>query len=337
MRLTNRPELPLSAGPGGAVTPVSVLEAGLTALYGRAVRVIALEPQTLNNFSTHPIKRLRVSVDDGTTLSMIFKQIAADAGQATRREREVLVYRRLLAGRRFNAPELYGSHYDEQTGCYWLCLEDVGDWRLEYSGAGTWLAAFRWLARTHAECHGQAAALRALGCLEEHDRSFYRELWADARRQLAARGNPAQLGRFDRLTAELDRLIDELVAQPRSLVHGDLSCHNLAVQSGRTIRPLDWEWAAIGVPAWDVVRLSNGWGASGLKLVETYLEELTSLTGVPVDRVAFERSLAGCELFLICWYLRWWIAACHEPTGVDMLLDALADCWRRLYGEVPNG
>lgn len=320
-----------------AVTAAGLLAAALGRLYGRPVRVMELTARPLDHYSTHPIERLRATLDDGTTLEAIFKRIEAGGEPDSRREREVLLYERLLAGGRFGAPALYGSHFDPSAGRYWLLLEDVGDWKLEYSGIGDWRAAFQWLAQTHADQQGREAELRALDCLAEHDAAFYKGLHGAARAQLARRATPEALARFDRLMAELDRPINELVAQPRSLVHGDLSCHNLVVQPERTIRPLDWEWAAVGPPAWDVARLASGWGAKKASLVELYCDTFDRWSTTPLDRRAFARSLDLCEIFQICWYLRWWIASCHKPAFVDEQLASLERRLRRLYGEGANG
>ncbi|GAB4448211.1 MAG: hypothetical protein OHK0015_52780 [Chloroflexi bacterium OHK40] len=317
-------------------TLVAVLEEGLRAHYGANLRIRGLEAKPLMAFSTHPIERLYVALDDGRTLRVIFKRIEPGSEPGLGREREVLLYERLLAGGRFGSPQLYASVYDPRAGHYWLFLEDVGDWRLEYSGMGDWLAAFRWLARTHAESYGRAEELRALDCLAEHNGAFFYELWAAAHRQLAERGHPA-LARFERLGAGLERLVAELLTMPQSLVHGDLSCHNLAVQPERTIRPLDWEWAAIGLPAWDVTRLASGWGDQRQRLLALYCEEFGRHSPTPLDGAIFARSLDACEIFQVCWYLRWWIAACHQPAFVERSLDRMERHWQRLEGRSANG
>src|SRR5262249_61074587 len=81
-----------------------------------------------------------------------------------------------------------------------------------------------------------------------------------ARRHLVQAGQGQALRGFDRLMARFDSVVDHLVRQPRTLVHGDVFPHNIVLQPGPRIRPIDWEAAAVGLAAWDLARLLDGWG-----------------------------------------------------------------------------
>jgi hypothetical protein len=315
------------------LVPTTLLEQGLSRYWGRSLQIVAVESQPLYTFSTHPIEQLQVTLDDGQQLSVIFKQLQLKCDRHIRhRGKEVRIYERLLGGRHLGTPALYASLYDEANHRYWLFLEDVGEWKLEYCDVEEWVAAFRWLARLHATYYGQDAQLREFDCLVEHGAVFYQSL-AEMARQSLLLYQPQAIARFDSLMSRLDELSTELAGQPHTLVHGDMSCHNLIVQPQMSIRPIDWEWAAIGVPAWDVAKLSTGWGKGKPRLLAAYLEEFTRHSTTPLDRRAFDRTMADCDILKTLWYLRWWVAPCRDTTHVEHLLDKIAERWHWLDKE----
>lgn len=309
-------------------SPARVLQRGLSERRGRPVRIPATESGPLGGFSSHPIHRLRATLDTGETLSTIFKRVQPGEDG---RGNEVLVYRRLLSGCRFGAPDLYAHLHDEERGLYWLFLEDLDGWKLEWCETRVWPAAFRWMARMHAGRLGRERELHAANCLLDHGPRFYRALAAAARRTLRERGEARALARFDALTGRwFEGTVTYLRSRPRTLVHGDASCHNLVVERpedpGSPVRPLDWEWAAVGVGAWDVAKLLSGWGAEKRMLLEAYLGEFGRHG--PLDREAFGRELGHCRALHALWYLRWWVRGCEEPAFVERLLDKVERIWR---------
>ncbi len=317
--------------------PTKILEKGLSQYLGRTVQIVESKSTPLYTFSTHPIERLEVTLDDSQQFSVIFKQLQPTTDLHIRScGQEVCLYKRLLCGQNLGAPALYASLHDEINGYYWLFLEDVGECKLEYCDVDDWLTAFRWLARMHATYYSQDRELRALNCLSEHGARFYRYL-AQMARQSIQQNQPRAIAHFDQLMMRLDNLIAYLDRQPHTLVHGDMSCHNLIVQPGVGIRPIDWEWAAIGVPAWDVAKLLSGWGLEKPRLLAAYLDELTSHLSVPFDQRAFYRTLACCEILKTLWYLRWWIKPCQDSDFTENLLDKIADRWHWLEQEQNYG
>src|SRR5262249_42889827 len=158
----------------GPRTPAEVLEQGLSANFGRPVRVTALEGEPLET-SSHSIDRLQVLLDSGERLRVIFKRLRR-GHPLYGNEREVPIYRRLLVGGRFGSPTLYASVYDESQGRYWLFLEDLGERTLKGAHWEDWLAAIRLLAEMHGTYLGREDHLRALQCLGEHGPEFYQML-----------------------------------------------------------------------------------------------------------------------------------------------------------------
>ncbi len=298
-----------------------LLSEGLGEYLGRPARVRAVEHEPLSSESTHPIERLRVHLDTGEVLPVIAKRLRPEEGDPS----EVLIYRRLLAGSRFGAPRLYASVHDEAAGRYWLFLEDVGDWTLNDGDVGDWRAAVRWLAQMHGSYAGRADELRALGFLEEHGEGYYAALADDARAALATAGDQESLARFDRVMKRYDACVAFLAGQPRTFVHGDVFPHNIHLQAGGKVRPVDWEDAAVGLGSWDLARLLDGWGSDKPAFVRLYLDELERQASAPVDRAAVRREMRYGQMLNVLIHLGWDPDACRDAAYVRSLLDNLEE------------
>jgi hypothetical protein len=312
-----------------------VLARGLQNYFGRPMRIVELHSTFLADaFSTHPMYRLHLTLDSGQRLTLIFKWLQPQQDEDVRRE--VLVYRRLLAGRRFDAPAVYASLCDEARRRYWLFFEDVGELRLEWCDVDDWPAAFRWVARMHAGYYGREGELMDLGCLGEHGRPFYRFLAHGAREMLEWLDARRRLVRFERLMARwFDLSVEHLARRPRTLLHGDLDCHNLMVQSGPKIRPIDWGYAAIGVAGWDVAKLIAGWGPEKSHFIGVYLDEFALHAPGLLDRRAFERTLAHCQIMRTLQILYWWEGPYKNLAFVDGVLEEMESACR--YLDSPGG
>ena len=311
-----------------------VLARGLREQFGRPVHIVELHSTFLADaFATHPIYRLHLTLDSGERLALIFKWLQSQQDEDVRRE--VLVYRRLLMGGRFDAPRVYASLCDEARGRYWLFFEDVGGLRLEWCDVGDWPAAFRWVARMHAEYYGREGELRALGCLGEHGSPFYRFLARGAREMLQRLDAWRRLARLERLMVRrFDPSVEHLTRQSRTLLHGDFECRNLMAQPGPKIRPIDWGYAAVGVAGWDVAKLIAGWGPEKQRhFIRVYLDEFALHTPVPLDRRAFERTLAHCQIMRTLQILYWWEGPYENLAFVDRVLEEMESACRYLDSE----
>jgi aminoglycoside/choline kinase family phosphotransferase len=306
------------------------LARGLQNHFGRPVRIVELHSTFLaDTFSTHPIYRLHLTLDGGERLTVICKLLQPQQDEDARRE--VLIYRRLLGGGRFDAPTVYASLCDESLGRYWVFFEDVGELRLEWCDVDDWPAAFRWVARMHAEYYGREEELSALGYLGEHGPPFYRFLARGAREMLQWLDARRRLVRLERLMARwFDLSVEHLARQPLTLLHGDLYCHNLMVQPGPKIRPIDWGFAAIGVAGWDVAKLIAGWGPEKSDFIGIYLDEFALHAPVLVDQRSFERSLAHCQIMRTLQILYWWEGPYKNLAFVDGVLEEMESACRYL-------
>jgi thiamine kinase-like enzyme len=189
----------------------------------------------------------------------------------------------------------------------------------------------------HAEYYGREEKLRALDYLGEHDLPFYRFLARGAREMLQWLDARRQLARFEGLMTRWFGLsLEHLAHQPRTLLHGDLGCHNLMVQHGPKIRPIDWGHAAIGVAGWDVAKLIAGWESDGPEkshFIGAYLDEFALHAPVVLDQRAFERTLAHCQIMRTLQILYWWEGPYENLAFVDGVLEEMESACRYLDNE----
>jgi hypothetical protein len=328
----------------------ALLEEGLRRSLGRPVRIAGVECRPMEYRSTHPIHRLQVCFATGEQVPVIFKQLIQQPDQ-DQPWREVLVYRRLLAGRRFGAPELYASIYDEAAGRYWLFLEDIGAQTLKQGPYEDWLAAVHCLARMHAAYWGRTDELRALNCLGEPGAGPYHWLARAARHNLELTGDRAALVHYDGLMTGYEGLVGHLVRPPLTLVHGDIFVWNILLHrppslpaplgdgpngGGRLrIRLIDWETAAIGLAAWDLALLLDGWGSDTPAFLAAYFEEF-ACHAPALDRGAFAATFRLCQVPVALLPLAWSPEDCSQEQQRQTALRVLAAAWRQA-GEGANG
>jgi aminoglycoside/choline kinase family phosphotransferase len=259
---------------------------------------------------------------------MIFKRLPCEDGQGPWNAglkggwREIEIYRRLLPDGRFGAPILYASFRDDVRARYWLFLEDVGVQSLRGAEFDVWLAALRWMGGLHGTYFKREVDLRAQHCLAEHSSDWYYTI-ARLARESARSAGQRRLDRFDRLMGGFDAVVQVLVSEPRTLVHGDVLADNLMVSPEGRIRPIDWESAAIGLPAWDVGRLIAGWDVDRPAMIAAYLEELAKYSACPPTHGEFVRTIRYCDVAHALGYLAWFVEPHHRVTAIDEDLDAL--------------
>jgi aminoglycoside/choline kinase family phosphotransferase len=313
---------------------MDLLEDGLQVCLGKPAKIAALEELALSEAKTHTISRLHVTFTDGCDLNVIFKRLISQLGKEA--SREVLAYQSLLADKRLGAPQLYAAICDEGHNQYWLLLEDVGSRRLDRCGLAERVEAIRWAARMHATYQNRQAELGRFPWLGEHGLQFYSALMTIAQSRISELSHQATLDRFERLMATFQATIDYLDQQPQTLIHGDLSDHNLFVETDSLveaggplrIRVIDWEWIAIGVGAWDLEKLLSGYDSVREELIRVYCEEFSRQMGTTLDQNTLGLTLHHCKIVRVLWKL-----GCPPPpptgvtwdqAGIDRLLDEMS-------------
>jgi aminoglycoside phosphotransferase (APT) family kinase protein len=205
-------------------------------------------------------------------------------GLNQRRERELRVYRDLLAGAGLGTARYHGSVWDDSAGRFWLLLEFVDGLPLRDCALDYWVAAAGWLGRMQGSFARHPGRLGGCDFLLRHDADFFR---AKAEQALCAvsRASAPLAARLGKLVSRYDRLVAVMVSQPRTLVHGSYRPENILVDyRSRPPRvcPIDWELAAVGAPLYDLAFISDGFKPAELDRLWGAYREQAGAWGFPV-------------------------------------------------------
>jgi hypothetical protein len=271
---------------------------------GRPVAIVSVE-RTPNRFATlFQTELLALELDSGERLEIFLKHL--DPGQQEHPdkrclEREVHVYEELLCDDGLPVARFYGAEWNEESRRYEVFLEHVADWSLRYHEIACWLAAADGLAQLHAH-FGADAQRERLASREYLQRLDERYLRAWAKRALAAAAELASEAapRIDAVIGRLGPVIELLGAQPKTLVHNDLSPKN--VIADRSAAPpricvVDWEMAGIGCGLIDLVTLGYGLApADEGNVWRAYASALAGTGLLPESALELHRLRAACEV-----------------------------------------
>ncbi len=304
----------------------AVLEKSLSH-YFRAKRSIAgLERRSSAYRSSFAIEELDVRMEDGATLQLVFKDLSRQALLEGARQvkpsflyeplREIEIYSSILASQGLGTAKCYGTVVDQQIGRYWLFLEKVDGVELYQVGEfGTWLHVSRWLALMH---DGFTSKINSLTWTEgthllNYDGDFYRMWLRRARsflRQAELSRSAKTWRRIEWLVGRYDQVVERLVAQPATLIHGEFYASNVLVQEAEEeprICPVDWEMAAVGPGLIDLAALTAGRWTDGEKkaLAMAYRAALKPHSDRSLEPEAFLAILDCCHLHLAMQWLGW--------------------------------
>jgi len=224
--------------------------------------------------TSFPLEEIELRLEDGAELRLAFKRLEWDALTAEARlakpeflhdpRREPAVYATLLAPAVLGAPRYYGSLAEPEAGRHWLFVEWVEGCELYQVGERElWEAAAAWLGTTHRRL-GERLDRGRDAHLLDYDRAFYRR-WIDRARSFAgAPGQPpARLRSIEWLAPRYEAAAEELLALPRTIIHGEFYASNVLVAGDPAeprVAPVDWELAATAPGAIDLAALvSGGW------------------------------------------------------------------------------
>lgn len=250
-----------------------------------------------------PLYELAVDRDGGLRTNLLLKDLSWAALTAEARSvkprllhdpaREIGVYREVLPLAPNGPPRCLLIVDDDLTGRRWLLLEHVvGRELYQHSDLDPWRRAAAWFGRFHARLAEPAEALAARLPLLRHDADFLQMWLARAVRNVGPEA-------LRPVVAVFPALLERILGQPRSVVHGEAYASNVLV-AGDRVCAVDWETAAIGPCLVDLACLTAGRGwaeADRLVLCEAYL-------GAPPD-AEFLRDLDACRLQLALQWLGW--------------------------------
>jgi Ser/Thr protein kinase RdoA (MazF antagonist) len=325
-------EAPLTAAPPSDAELRAALGQAFGEVGAAAPELVSRRPSEYR--TSFPLEELEVTPAGGTRLRLAFKRLDWGAlGEEARLAkprflhdpaREPAVYETVLAPAGLG-PRFYGSLVDPESERHWLFVEWVEGRELYQVGERSlWEAAARWLGDVHVRLSGELDRRIAEAPLLDFDESHYRAWIARAREFSRAPGRPPSLaGSVDRLVGRYETALDELLALPRTVIHGEFYASNVLVGSGPDPRvcPVDWELAAVAPGLADLAALiSGGWGEEDRQaLVSAY----RSAPGVAPFT---DRQLDLVRLHLAIQWLGWtessWVPP--EEQRHDWLREALA-------------
>lgn len=316
----------------------ALLEDGFAKRGQHSYRIARLERRPFAYQSSFPLEELIVTLTDGTHLSLLFKTLTWDAlptsVQCAKPRflydplREIEVYRQILDADHLGTPVCYGVICDENSGRYGVVLETVsGDQLHEIGELAIWEEAARWLGRLHAYGAGQAGATDGTAThLLCHDGPYYRR-WMQRARDFVALRSAAERSRLESLATRHERVVEWLLALPRSFIHGEYYAANVLIRQGSgRVCPVDWEMGAIGPSLMDLAALVAGsWNDSERMAMILAYHAACVASGkgsLPLSEMLV--SLDVCRLQLAVQWLGWapdWLPP--PPQRHDWLSDAL--------------
>jgi Ser/Thr protein kinase RdoA (MazF antagonist) len=227
--------------------------------------------------TSFPLEELSVVQADGTELRLACKRLSWSALENEARlakprflhdpDREPAVYAHVLPQAPPGPPRYHGSFTDPEGGGPRLLVEWVEGRELYQVGEREhWEAAASWLGRMHVALAGDLDRHAGRGRLLEYDANHYR-VWLERAGEFArAPGQPrSRAVAVERIAQRYEEAIEELLALPRTVIHGELYASNVLV-AGEThsprIAPVDWELAAAAPGVVDLAALTSGSGWS---------------------------------------------------------------------------
>jgi hypothetical protein len=254
----------------------ATLEQLLADYFRRPCKIVRMDRRPSNYHSSFPIEELDVNLNDGSTLSLVFKNLSEDVlPEVTRRtkpqfvldpRREIAVYRNILSPENLGTATFYGAVEDPQARRYWLFIERVQGSELYQMGEFVvWQNVARWLARLHARFEPGVGQISRDTNLLRHEEQFYSAWIYRAERffrsDSSSQDSDPSEQKIARLVKSFDNVIEKLVALPQTFIHGEFYASNVLVQDtpeGLRVCPIDWEMAAVGPGLTDLAALTAG-------------------------------------------------------------------------------
>ena len=305
---------------------LSVLTGELCRFFGRTVAIARFKRRVSDYCSSYLIEEMDVTLDDGTELPLIFKDLSKvalvkNAGQIKpafvyNPLREIDTYRKVLSRHQLGTPVCYGAFTDTEEKHYWLFIERVQPVLLWQMGKmDFWHDTARWLAGMHSYLVRETEIRESqhLAHLITYDEKFYRR-WIDRAVRFIHEGDTTP-GRqasasIDRIAARYDRVISHLLGLPVTVIHGEFFASNILIDTGEDsyrICPVDWEMAAVAPGHVDLAGLTSGnWTATQKNtMARAYYNALSEQSPVKCGWRKFLLDLDYCRLHQAVQWLGW--------------------------------
>lgn len=306
----------------------------------------AIERRPYAYRTSFPLEELQVELVGEGPVTLLFKQLDWEALEPAAQvakprflhdpEREPAVYAKLLRQAPPGPARCFGAL--TESGRHWLFVERVEGRELFQIGERKlWEEAARWLARFHVAMAPALGRHRREVPLIERDAAFYRG-WIERAERFAVERGDGSAAAVAHLRELYIEVVEALLAQPRTVLHGEFYASNVLVthsncikfptqqagnlmQFGEGVRvaPVDWELTAAGSGLTDLAALVSGWPADDREaIVATY----AAAYGVPPFT---SRDLDFARLQVAIQWLGWAPPEWDPPEGQrhDWLAEAL--------------
>jgi hypothetical protein len=247
---------------------------------GRPSRIEAIERKRSEFSSFYASDIITVRLASGDEFKVFLKDFGSfhhvKDTMKERREREIVVYRDVLADARLGTAQYYGSVRDEAAGRFWLLLEFVEGLPISHLEFEDWVPAAGWLGRMYGYFSKHPELWENCDALMRHDASFFQST-AQQALQSVSEFSPELGGRLDPIVGRYDKAVAVMTSQPRTLVHGTYRPAQIIMDKARPsarICPVDFEKAAVGASLYDLTFLVDGFDPPRLKqLFDAYRAE----------------------------------------------------------------
>ena len=307
-----------------------VVERLLTRARGEQVRVISIQGEASPYATLSPAHVLSAKLLGGESVALFLKQVGdkqTDHPEKAQRDREIMVYERLLRDPALPVPSYYGSARNAATQRVDLFLEHVDGWNLKYQPLEHWFTAARRLAHLHRHFAAIRDELMAAEYLLRFDEAYLLD-WVDRSVRGVGERFPDLARELEDIVRGVGPMVGLLTGQPSTLVHNDPSPKNVVADTSSSparICFVDWEMAGIGCGLLDLVHLRYGLERPFAdRMLETYASELEGTGLIPIGP-ELDQLVAACELektlyrlaFSSVWHLprervREWVAESRE-------------------------
>jgi hypothetical protein len=230
----------------------------------RAASIERLQRTRARYIGSYECDTVAVQLANGQELSFFLKDFSFSQktkdDPEKRRERELRVYRDLLAGTNLGTAKYYGSLWDESKGRYWLMLELVDGVVVKDQNVGHGSIAAHWLGEMQGYFLRNPARLNNCDFLTRHDGEYFRCKAAQAVSD-AEQISPHSATRLARIADRYQPITELMESQPPTLVHGAYIPWHIVLDTTRQpvrVCPVDWELAALGAPLYDLAFFTDG-------------------------------------------------------------------------------
>jgi len=262
--------------------------------------IAAIEQERSQFSSFYAADVITVRLTTGEAFKVFLKNFgsfhhAKDTMQA-RREREVIVYRDVLAGANLDTPKYYASVWDESQGRFWLLLEYVEGLPMSHLEFDDWVPPAGWLGRMYGYFSQCPEKWQKCDALVQHDAAFFATIAQDALHTVSEFSS--DLGnRLAPIVGRYDKAVAVMTAQPKTLVHGTYRPPQIIIDKTRQparICPVDFEKAAVGASLYDLTFIADGFDPVRLyRLFDAYRTE-AERAGVNVPDNAEMTHIVDC-------------------------------------------